>query len=106
MTEIDEATSIREGEELSADALAAWFAENAAELAPERPGGLHVRQFPGGASNLIYSISVYGLFRLAVIVQQIYRRYVDGKTGDKRFARFGGLPAVLADQCRRVMAGA
>ena len=31
---------------------------------------------------------VYGLFRLAVIVQQIYYRYYHGQTQDKRFAQF------------------
>ena len=29
---------------------------------------------------------IYGLFKLAVIVQQIYKRYVDGHTQDPRFA--------------------
>mgnify|MGYP002624329123 CR=1 FL=1 len=29
---------------------------------------------------------IYGLFKLAVIVQQIYARYAAGKTGDERFA--------------------
>ncbi len=30
---------------------------------------------------------VYGLFKVAVIVQQLYRRYVTGRTTDERFAR-------------------
>src|SRR5699024_8942697 len=49
---------------------------------------------------------VFGLFRLAVIAQQIYRRYVDGKTRDKRFAAFGQFVAVLSQQCERIMADA
>jgi aminoglycoside phosphotransferase (APT) family kinase protein len=32
---------------------------------------------------------VYGLFRLAVIVQQIYYRFVLGQTKNPRFAPFG-----------------
>ena len=37
---------------------------------------------------------VYGLFKVAVIVQQIYKRYVQGHTQDPRFA--GLLHAVQA----------
>ena len=34
---------------------------------------------------------VFALFKIAVIVQQIYKRYVEGSTSDPRFrARFGG----------------
>jgi aminoglycoside phosphotransferase (APT) family kinase protein len=40
----------------------------------------------------------FGLFKIAVIVQQIYARYVRGNTQDPRFARLGGLVAVLARQ--------
>lgn len=46
---------------------------------------------------------VFGLFRLAVIAQQIYKRFVEGKTADKRFKRFGALPGVLGDQCDRII---
>ncbi len=38
---------------------------------------------------------VFGLFRLAVIVQQIYRRFYDGKTQDQRFAAFGQMATLL-----------
>ncbi len=38
---------------------------------------------------------VFGLFRLAVIVQQIYRRYYEGKTRDERFAVFGQMAMLL-----------
>ena len=40
----------------------------------------------------------YGLFRLAVIVQQIYIRYLRGQTSDERFAPLGMLVPLLADQ--------
>ena len=46
---------------------------------------------------------VFGLFRLAAILQQIYKRYVDGKTQDKRFKHFGASVGVLADQCERII---
>ncbi len=41
---------------------------------------------------------VFGLFKIAVIVQQIYARYVGGRTRDPRFARLDDLVAVLAEQ--------
>lgn len=40
----------------------------------------------------------FGLFKIAVIVQQIYARYVRGHTSDPRFARLGDLVDVLAWQ--------
>ena len=46
---------------------------------------------------------VFGLFRLAVIVQQIYKRYVEGKTRDKRFAQFGMFVQVLSITCEQVI---
>lgn len=56
MTEIDHATDIREGEDLDTAALAAYFRDAAPELA----GDLAIRQFPGGASNLTYSLQANG----------------------------------------------
>lgn len=38
-------------------------------------------------SNILYFF-VFGTFKIAVIAQQIYFRYVNGFTGDKRFANF------------------
>ncbi len=40
---------------------------------------------------------VFGLFKLAVVGQQIYRRFVLGKTQDKRFAMFGQAVRTLGD---------
>lgn len=48
---------------------------------------------------------VFGLFKLAVIVQQIYARYVRGATADARFAGMGAMVAVLADRADRVARG-
>ncbi len=51
---------------------------------------------------------VYGIFKVAVIAQQIYRRYVEGKTADPRFARLDqavrglGIAAARAIQTRRI----
>jgi aminoglycoside phosphotransferase (APT) family kinase protein len=38
---------------------------------------------------------VYGLFKVAVIAQQIYARYARGATSDPRFAALGGVVATL-----------
>src|SRR5690242_18899121 len=45
----------------------------------------------------------FALFKIAVIVQQIYRRYVDGATHDPRFAGLGARVRVLALQASRAI---
>ncbi|MGD9867196.1 MAG: phosphotransferase family protein [Hyphomicrobiales bacterium] len=47
---------------------------------------------------------VFGVFKIAVILQQIYIRYLRGQTQDARFAVFGRRVAGLADK-GRVLAG-
>ncbi|MEX0605485.1 MAG: phosphotransferase family protein [Marinobacter sp.] len=42
---------------------------------------------------------IYGLFRLAAILQQIYYRYFHGQTKDKRFAAFGHAVQYLEKRC-------
>ena len=44
---------------------------------------------------------VYGLFRLAVIMQQIYYRYYHGQTQDKRFAMFNMAIAYVEQRCTK-----
>jgi aminoglycoside phosphotransferase (APT) family kinase protein len=46
---------------------------------------------------------VYGLFRLAVIIQQIYYRYFHGHTQDKRFAGFAHAARYLEQRCLRMI---
>lgn len=43
----------------------------------------------------------FGLFKIAVIVQQIYARYVRGHTRDPRFANLNHLVTILAEQAER-----
>lgn len=43
---------------------------------------------------------VYGVFRLAVILQQIYYRYYHGQTGDSRFAAYGKMVDILGNIAR------
>ena len=47
----------------------------------------------------------FGLFRLAVIAQQIYYRYYHGQTSDQRFKLMGFGATVLERTARRVIAG-
>ncbi len=49
---------------------------------------------------------VFGLFRLAVIVQQIWRRYALGQTRNRQFAGFGDAARYLVARCRRVIGAA
>lgn len=48
--------------------------------------------------------ALYGLFRLAVIVQQIYYRYFHGQTRNPAFAGFGHISRYLEKRCLRLMA--
>ena len=47
---------------------------------------------------------VFGVFKIAVVLQQIYIRYRRGQTQDERFAVFGARVASLADKAL-VLAG-
>ena len=47
---------------------------------------------------------VFGLFRLMVIIQQIYRRYALGQTTNPQFAGFGDAAKYMGMRCRRLIA--
>ena len=47
---------------------------------------------------------VYGYFRVAVILQQIYFRYFHGQTQDERFRTFGVATQRLGEHCRQLIA--
>lgn len=47
--------------------------------------------------------SVYGLFRLIVIVQQIWYRFFHGQTTNPQFAGFGKMSAYLEQRCLRLI---
>ena len=53
------------------------------------------------ADSLFYYC--FGLFKIAVIVQQMYARYVRGHTRDPRFAKLNGVVTVLAEQADRTL---
>ena len=48
---------------------------------------------------------VYGIFRLAVIIQQIYYRYHKGQTTNPAFKNFWFLVWYLDRRCRRLIRG-
>jgi len=47
---------------------------------------------------------VFGLFRVMVIIQQIYRRFVLGQTTNPQFAGFGQAVAYMGQRCRKLIA--
>ena len=47
---------------------------------------------------------VYGLFRLAGIVQQIYKRFKEGNARNPVFATFGPFANYLGQRCERIIA--
>lgn len=49
---------------------------------------------------------VFGLFRLAVIGQQIYYRFFHGQTHNPAYERFADLVRYLGDRCRAIVGGA
>ena len=46
---------------------------------------------------------VYGYWRVAVILQQIYYRYFNGQTRDERFKTFGVATQSLGEHCQRLI---
>ncbi|MEO8010166.1 MAG: phosphotransferase family protein [Dokdonella sp.] len=48
--------------------------------------------------------SIFGLFRLAAIAQQIYRRFRDGHAKNPQFAAFGDMVSYLEQRCLRLVA--
>ncbi|CAL9640134.1 phosphotransferase family protein [Streptomyces sp. enrichment culture] len=49
---------------------------------------------------------VFGLFRVAVIAQQVYQRYLAGQTTNKQFRFFGIAVVLLELRCRRIISAA
>jgi aminoglycoside phosphotransferase (APT) family kinase protein len=53
-------------------------------------------------SNVLFYYA-FGLYKVAVIIQQIYYRYVQGHTKDERFAHFDKNVKALADEAKRAV---
>jgi aminoglycoside phosphotransferase (APT) family kinase protein len=60
-------------------------------------------QRSGRAVEPILFYYVFAVFKIAVIVQQIYKRYVEGSTRDPRFASLLGWVRVMAHQAERAL---
>jgi len=48
---------------------------------------------------------IFAIFKIAVVIQQIYFRYVQGQTTDARFASFGARVEFMANQASTLAAG-
>ena len=57
-----------------------------------------------GAEQALF-LEVFGLFRLAVIAQQIWYRYVHRQTTNESYAIMGQVVGYLEQRCRRLIAG-
>ena len=66
-------------------------------LTREELAGRYAEQSGRDVSNVLYFYA-FGLFKIAVIIQQIYARYVRGHTRDPRFAQLNELVTLLAAQ--------
>lgn len=64
----------------------------------------HYLQLTGRQTSDLLFYYVFGLFKIAVIVQQIYARYVRGSTRDERFAHLDQAVAALAQAAERAIA--
>ncbi len=75
------------------------FGEQAVTLAPYLTKDELVEQYADVAGFDVSAVRYYeglALYRIAVIIEQIYARYVAGQTSDARFARFEPLAPLLA----------
>jgi len=84
----------------------AVFGERAVALTPYLPKA-QVRQIYADITGFdVDAIKFYeGLayYRIAVIIEQIYARYVAGQTTDGRFARFGPITPLLGSAARQTL---
>lgn len=64
----------------------------------------HYAQLTGRNVDHFDFYYVFGLFRLAVIAQQIYYRYYHGQTSNKRFAAFGQMVGLLVQRTDEIIA--
>jgi aminoglycoside phosphotransferase (APT) family kinase protein len=93
--------------------LAYWTAASAAgsEVVTSRPGwltreGLIERYAKRSGRDLgaVRFYETFALFKIAVIVQQIYSRHVGGHTRDPRFAAFGERVGFVASRAAAMIA--
>ncbi len=82
------------------------FGEQGVMLAPYLAKSDVVDRYAAATGHDVSDFSYYeglALFRIAVIVEQIYHRYIKGQTADDRFARFEPIAPILAEAaCERL----
>ena len=61
----------------------------------------YAQQSGRDVSNVRY-YEIFALFKIAVVIQQIYYRWVKGQTSDQRFAAFGARVAYLASHAAQL----
>ncbi len=82
------------------------FGEDAATLAPYLSREAIIDAYAATTGFDVGDINFYeglALYRIAVIVEQIYARYVAGQTSDARFSGLGELVPVLAQASHRTL---
>jgi aminoglycoside phosphotransferase (APT) family kinase protein len=62
----------------------------------------YARQSGRAVADILFYY-VFALFKIAVILQQIYKRYVEGHTHDPRFATLGHRVRLLSQQAERAL---
>jgi aminoglycoside phosphotransferase (APT) family kinase protein len=85
------------------------FGESSVSLAPVMAKSEIVERYARATGFDVSRIRYYeglALFRIAVIIEQIYARYVRGQTADERFARFETVaPILAAAACETLLSG-
>ena len=82
------------------------FGERSVSLAPYLAKAEVAERYAARTGFDIDNVSYYeglALFRIAVIIEQIYARYVSGQTSDQRFARFEPIAPILASAACAVL---
>ena len=82
------------------------FGDRAVTLAPYLSKHELVAEYASVAGFDVSGVRYYeglALYRIAVIIEQIYARYVAGQTSDERFARFEPLAPILAGAAVEVL---
>lgn len=75
------------------------FGERSVSLAPFMPKAEVIDRYAAATAFDVANVRYFeglALFRIAVIIEQIYARFVNGQTADGRFARFEPIAPILA----------
>jgi aminoglycoside phosphotransferase (APT) family kinase protein len=84
------------------------FGDRAVTLAEYMPKPEIVARYAAATGFDVTDVDYYqglALYRIAVIIEQIYARYAAGQTSDPRFAGFEPLAPIIANAAREVLEG-